>query len=928
MIPWKRFWVPLGGSISCGHDGQGFLDDPDSDFGRHLNPAVHELDALLARSPLVLCGEPGIGKTTALSNLRTKLEAAYDSVLWLEFRAIPDVGTFVRRTIETSIWKECQASGKRLALVIDGVDEGLIKIPGFVGFLHGELKEFDLTRLQLILACRTAEWPTVIGHQLIALWRDDTREHAFELCPLRLVDAQLAAEEFGADPDQFIEAIYRNAVVALAARPITLFFLLREFCKTGAFPGTHQELYEAGCTRLCREEDPGRLESLRRLYPQGSLPSAARIEKTASRIAALMMITGKFAIYTGRLDESNATDLHIGEIAKGSEQVNRESFLVSEFVVLRTLASGLFTSRGNDRFGFGHQTFAEFLGARYLAAVPCTQLTELLCQRDGSEQHVVPQLAELAAWLVGYHSEFRNHVISTEPEVFLRCDVTRFNEQTKTELVRALFARVLNEQAFEIRGSRRFYTSFAHPELANQLGPIIEDKSANLIARRMALEIAGACKLTALAPAIVKILNDRTDDASLMRFAASALADVLPNDRLLELMPLAQREVRDNEDYEIKSAALERLIPSALKVRDALPFIVQPDSEHYFGGYWSFLHHDVPKNIEAEDILPLLDWLQNFPGCFGTLSWFNKIAEKTVSEALKRLDDERVRHSFVNLWWRKVCAYNPLPSGDSDFSKYLADHPNERRNLIRALLEDPAHNEHDVSLLFTHGELFHANDLEWALDSLRSAQPSLRVKWVKLVDLLSRASELQRCWDYFLSTVQEVPELAARFQWLRAWEIDEPISRKEKARWLKHKRVLERVAKRNQDVSPKALVKHWLSIGSTGSASAWVPLSEIIFFEEGEHHRSAFDADITKAIGWLKSDEQRQNDIRKLARRFLIEHEDRGTSSATTNYTFAGYRAAVLLRDQIRNETGLEKSILRKMAHGCVRLSKQRRIVA
>jgi hypothetical protein len=145
---------------------------------------------------------------------------------------------------------------------------------------------------------------------------------------------------------------------------------------------------------------------------------------------------------------------------------------------------------------------------------------------------------------------------------------------------------------------------------------------------------------------------------------------------------------------------------------------------------------------------------------------------------------------------------------------------------------------------------------------------------------------------------------------------------------LKHKRVLERVAKRNQDVSPKALVKHWLSIGSTGSASAWVPLSEIIFFEEGEHHRSAFDADITKAIGWLKSDEQRQNDIRKLARRFLIEHEDRGTSSATTNYTFAGYRAAVLLRDQIRNETGLEKSILRKMAHGCVRLSKQRRIVA
>ena len=117
---------------------------------------------------------------------------------------------------------------------------------------------------------------------------------------------------------------------------------------------------------------------------------------------------------------------------------------------------------------------------------------------------MVPQLTELAAWLVGYHSEFRNHVIATEPEVFLRCDVTRFNDQTKADLVESLFRRVLNEQAFDVKGSRRFYASFAHPKLAHQLAPIIEDKTANLVARRMALEIAGACKVAALAPAVLK----------------------------------------------------------------------------------------------------------------------------------------------------------------------------------------------------------------------------------------------------------------------------------------------------------------------------------------------------------------------------------------------------------------------------------------
>jgi hypothetical protein len=912
MIPWRRFWVPLGGSISCGSDGQGFLDDPENDFGRHINPAVCELDALVERSPLVLCGEPGIGKTTALRNLREKIESIHEKALWIDLRSIPDPGTFVRRTSETKLWQEWQTGEHRLALVIDGVDEGLIKIPDFVTFLHGELKQYDLRRLQLILACRTAEWPAVNGRELIGLWPHQNCERVFELCPLRLTDARLAAEQLGIDPDRFIEAVFRNAADGLAARPITLFFLLHEFRANGAFPGTHRELYEAGCARLCSEDDLGRIESLRQLYPKHSLPSAAQIEKTAARIAALMMIAGKFAIHTGRLEESHASDLHISEIAKGFEQSNDELFAVTEFVVLRTLASGLFTSRGENRFGFGHQTFAECLGAGYLSDVPYVQLTELMCQRDASEEHIIPQLAELAAWLAGYHLEFRNHVIATEPEVLLRCDVTRFDDQTKADLVESLFRRVLKEQAFDVKGSRRFYESFAHPKLASQLSAILEDKSANLVARRMALEIAAACKVGDLAATILKILTDATEERSLMRFSASALADVLPDDRVVELLPLAGREVSDNEDYEVKAAALERLIPTALTVRDALQFIVEPNNDHYLGGYWSFLHDHVPRNIEAADILPVLGWLQNFPGCFGSLSWMKKIAEKTATEAIKRLDDKRISESLVSLWWLRIREYGPLPSGDSDFAKYLAEHPTERRSLIRALIEHLTADEQDVSLLLTHGEVVHADDFEWAMDSLRRAQPSDRAKWAELVALLARSPELQRCWDYFLSTVQEDSELASRFRWLRAWEIDEAPARKEKARWLKRKRVLDRLAKRNEGVSPKLLVKHWLAAGSTGSASAWVPLSEIIFFKEGERHRSAFDADVSEAVGWLKSDEERQKAIRNLARRFLIEHEDRGNSSATTNYTFAGYRAAVLLRNEFAKDAALKKAFSAK----------------
>jgi hypothetical protein len=153
VISWKRYWVPIGGSISCGED-QGFLDDPESELGGQLNPAVCELDTIMDRSPLVLCGEPGIGKTTVLQSVRAKIEGANASSIWVELRSVPDAGTFLRRTVETETWKEWQNSEKGMALVIDGVDEGLMKIPDFVSFLRDELKPFDLRRLQLIVVCR------------------------------------------------------------------------------------------------------------------------------------------------------------------------------------------------------------------------------------------------------------------------------------------------------------------------------------------------------------------------------------------------------------------------------------------------------------------------------------------------------------------------------------------------------------------------------------------------------------------------------------------------------------------------------------------------------------------------------------------------------------------------------------------------------
>ena len=159
---------------------------------------------------LILCGDPGTGKSTALQQARPILENALGAdakLIWLEFRDVPNESVFARRTFESDAWKQWENSSGKLALVVDGVDEGLVKIPGFVSYLAGELRNAPIDRLQIVLVCRSAEWPVSEGQQLIGLWGVIEKPPIFELCPLRQCDAMQAAEALGIDAFAFNQAV-------------------------------------------------------------------------------------------------------------------------------------------------------------------------------------------------------------------------------------------------------------------------------------------------------------------------------------------------------------------------------------------------------------------------------------------------------------------------------------------------------------------------------------------------------------------------------------------------------------------------------------------------------------------------------------------------------------------------------------------------
>jgi predicted NACHT family NTPase len=425
-IPWKRFWSPLGGTIYCGENGKGFLVDPEDSFGLNMNPGVFELTQLLDRQCLILLGEPGMGKSTTILSAKPEIERGFSegkSCLWVDFREVPDTNVFYRRTLDSTVWKAWVNGTDKLTLVVDGIDEGVIKIPSFVAFLAGELESVDRSRLQVIMVCRTADWPQAEGQRLQLLWPDDPEQQQFEIAPLRHKDVQLAAEHANVNRESFIQAVHEHHVVGLANRPVTLFMLLREFDSTGGFPGTHRDLYKLGCHRLCSEINQARLELLRRIRPTTIRPPDDQMYRTACRLAAVLILSGKSSILTVESTQASPSDITLSVVARGSESIGRQTFPVHESLILETLGTALFSSRGENRYGFSHQTFMEAMAAEYLRDFPLAQITQLVCQYSGGEEHVVPQLAELASWLAGENAPFCEYLIEREPETVLRSDI-------------------------------------------------------------------------------------------------------------------------------------------------------------------------------------------------------------------------------------------------------------------------------------------------------------------------------------------------------------------------------------------------------------------------------------------------------------------------------------------------------------------------
>ena len=567
---WKRFWYPRGSSLNLADDG--YLPDPDFQPSRIWNPQVVSFGEISDVKGLVLLGDPGMGKSTILSEQesfwKNRHHDSNEKYLFINLRSYQTDSRLAAHLFESPIFEEWLAGTHTLRLFLDSLDEGLLSIKVLAACLADEFKKLPSERLYLRIACRTVEWLDLLESGLADWLGKEVVQH-YVLAPLRKNDVEAAARISGLDAKLFLNQVESSAVVPFAIKPVTLNFLLSMYRKQGSLPSSQSVLYLEGCRLLAAETSKSRGAA----GYIGELTAEQRLA-VAARIAAIMIFVNRNAVYTGtNLTEASDEDVTIRELLGESESDNGVRFNVGEKEIRETLGTGLFSTRGPNRIGWGHQTYAEFLAAWYLKKhdVSISQIKSLITHPDDPNGKIIPQLGETAAWLAGMIPEIFQAIVRTEPDLLLRSEVATGDSPRRSALVEALLQLYENEHVFD--RDREHYKNLSHPGLADQLRPYVVNKVKSVIVRRVAVDIAESCNIQSLNDAFLSVALDTSDNQQIRVQAACAIGRIGDDKTRKKLKPLVLTDDADDHQDELKGSVLRALWPSHITARELFSFL-------------------------------------------------------------------------------------------------------------------------------------------------------------------------------------------------------------------------------------------------------------------------------------------------------------------------------------------------------------------
>lgn len=906
IYQWKRFWCPRTSSINLS-DG-GYLYNPDSEWGHIYNPDVVPFESITETPCLALLGEPGIGKSYAMQTERDVINAKTQErgkrTLWLDLRSYGSDGRLVRDLFKSPMFVSWTKGEYPLQVFLDSFDECLLRIDNLAALLADEFRKYPVKRLHLRIACRTAEWPNGLEMELRQLWHDAFE--VYELTPLRRVDVIEAANSNDLDSRAFLEEIDRMEAVPLAIKPVTLSFLINTYRQNGRFPRSQVELYSEGCRLLCEETSPSRRDA----GLTGNLTAKQRMA-VAARIAAVTVFGNRYAVWTG-LDwgEVPDEDTMAQELCGGTESVNGEQFKVNEAGIKETLTTGLFSSRGRNRIGWSHQTYAEFLAARYLVQSRMTldQIMCLILHPEDPHRKLVPQLRETAAWLASMVTDVFTKIMSTDPEVLLRSDVAATEVRVRESLAESLLRLFDEDRLLDCsRDIRRRFRKLAHKDLAEQLRPYICDDSKGVVVRQVAIEIAEACKLQTLQDELKDIALDPRRALPVRVDAAFAVSGLGDEETRAKLKPLATGEARDDPRDELKGCALQATWRGCMTAEELFAALTPPKDQRLIGVYHLFLTQHLIKHLLPVDLPTALGWVQKV-GCKHHLPYpFKKLVDAIMQKAWEHLATPGVEEAFATACLLLLKHHDAI-SIESEQARlktrslFSTDDLKRRQVLERVvhMLSDP--EKESVWIAFPQTPLVLSKDVFWMIERLQtSTSEQVQQGWATLIHRVFHWGDAEQI-EAILVAVQSDPILAKEFAWLiQPIELYSEKAKEMKARYLKEQKWKNREKDRPPlEPPPAERIVTLLNECESGNSEAWWRLNmEMTLEPNSTHYRDELKSDLTVLPGWKAADLATMARIVEAAKRYLVEQDPQTQKWLGTDTfhrpAFAGFRALRLL---------------------------------
>ena len=437
-------------------------------------------DGILSfRDPLVILGDPGLGKTVLTQWLGEQPGMKF-------IRA----GAFVRAANPSN----SVAGTERI--VVDGLDEIASAAPG--GAVDGVLKQLSaIGNPPFVLSCRAADWLGAADRMKIG---DDygAAPVLLHLRPFTEDDARaFLSEEFPAiDSAEVLEHLARCGIESLYENPLTLRMLGEVAQDDGPLPETRAHLFGRACRVMLREPNP------RHHRDSHARRSEEELLMGAGALCAALLLCGRIGIFDGPHMETPEGYLNAGDMAAlpFGEAAND------------ALRVRLFQSEGENRFTHVHRVIAEYLGAKWLArcfeaGVSEKRIFALFRQGEG----VPTSLRGLHAWLAHFNETLARRCIEADPYAVLRYgDAENLSLDQARFLLSALTKLSEDDPFFRAEDWGRHPASgLLRAELEDDIRAIIEPPRRHVQLTNLLLEaMAGTAFSGALAETLDAIMFD------------------------------------------------------------------------------------------------------------------------------------------------------------------------------------------------------------------------------------------------------------------------------------------------------------------------------------------------------------------------------------------------------------------------------------